>query len=80
MNKQTVYIFLDEGGDLNFSNTGSRFFSLSCVSMQRPFTLNTVLDTYKYDLIAFGLNIESFHCTYDNKHVRSPFALNRKTF
>ena len=67
---KTIYGFLDEGGNLDFSRTGTRFFSLSCVSMQRPFTLHTQLDTYKYDLIEFGLDVESFHCTNDNTHVR----------
>lgn len=70
LSKQTFYIFLDEGGDLNFSDSGSRFFSLSCVSTRRPFILHTVLDTLKYDLIQLGLDTQFFHCSQDNRHVR----------
>ena len=70
MSGQIIYIFLDEGGNLDFSAKGSRFFSLSCISMQRPFALHTSLDNYKYDLIEFGLDTEYFHCTDDNTHVR----------
>ena len=43
--------------------------------MLRPFTLHTELDTYKYDLIEYRkdprIDIEYFHCTEDNKHVRN---------
>ena len=68
---QTIYIFLDEGGNLDFSKSGTRFFSLSCVSMLRPFTLHTRLDTYKYDLIEYGIDTEAFHCAEDNTRVRA---------
>ena len=70
----TLYIFLDEGGNFDFSSTGSKFFCLTCVSLYRPFILHPHLDAYKYDLIEHRivprLNIEHFHCAYDNKHVR----------
>lgn len=70
----TLYIFLDEGGNFDFSETGSRFFSLTSVSMRRPFTLHTQLDTYKYDLIEHNIQprieMEFFHCADDNPFVR----------
>ncbi|WP_438990693.1 DUF3800 domain-containing protein [Lentibacter sp.] len=70
----TLYIFLDEGGNFDFSPTGSKYFTLTCVSLYRPFTLHTVLDTYKYDLIEHRLDprieMEYFHCADDNKFVR----------
>lgn len=70
----TLYIFLDEGGNFDFSPTGSKYFSLTCVSMFRPFLLHTALDTYKYNLIEFRIKprieIEYFHCSEDNRHVR----------
>lgn len=71
----TLYIFLDEGGNFDFSLKGSRYFTLTCVSLYRPFTLHTALDTYKYDLmeyrIARRIQMQNFHCAEDNKHVRS---------
>jgi hypothetical protein len=70
----TLYIFLDEGGNFDFSPTGTKYFTLTCVSLYRPFTLHTHLDTYKYDLIEHRINprivMEHFHCTEDNRHVR----------
>lgn len=74
-NKPTLYIFLDEGGNFDFSPTGSEYFSLTCVSLFRPFSLHTKLDTYKYDLLEYRikprLDVEYFHCAEDNSHVRN---------
>ena len=71
----SLYIFLDEGGNFDFSPKGSKYFTLTCVSLFRPFKLHTNLDTYKYDLIehriAPRISMDHFHCAYDNIHVRN---------
>lgn len=67
---ETLYIFLDEGGNLDFSPTGTPYFTLTSVTCRRPFTLNTQLDSYKYDLIEFGKDKQYFHCSEDNRHIR----------
>ena len=70
----TLYIFLDEGGNFDFSPNGTKYFTLTCVSLYRPFSLHTTLDTYKYDLIEHRimprLEMEYFHCADDNSYVR----------
>lgn len=68
--RQPLYIFIDEGGNFDFSDKGSRYFSLTCVSTTRPFQFGYALDAYRYDCIEFGLDQEYFHCTDDNNHVR----------
>lgn len=71
----TLYIFLDEGGNFDFSSKGTRHFTLTSVSLYRPFALHTDLDTYKYDLIEHRIEpriaMEYFHCADDNKFVRN---------
>jgi hypothetical protein len=71
----TLYIFLDEGGNLDFSKKGSKYFTITAVSLYRPFSLHTDLDTYKYDLIEHRISpridLEYFHCADDNRHVRA---------
>lgn len=71
----TLFIFLDEGGNFDFSPKGSRFFTLTSVSLFRPFTLYPVLDAYRYDLIEHRIQppieIEYFHCADDNKFIRN---------
>lgn len=68
---ERVYVFLDESGNLDFSDRGTRYFVLASVSMKRPFQVNDALDGYKYDCIEYGLEHEGFHCANDNAHVRS---------
>ncbi|GGD38090.1 DUF3800 domain-containing protein [Sinisalibacter lacisalsi] len=71
----TLYVFLDEGGNFDFSPSGTKYFTLSGVSLFRPFKLHTTLDTYKYDLIEHRIKprieMEYFHCADDNRHVRN---------
>ncbi|WBU61388.1 DUF3800 domain-containing protein [Paracoccus albus] len=70
----TLYVFLDEGGNFDFSPSGSEYFTLTSVSMMRPFRLHTFLDTYKYDLLEFRvpprIDLEYFHCAEDNSHIK----------
>jgi hypothetical protein len=68
--KEVVYIFLDEGGNLDFSKTGTKYFSLSSVTIKRPFKTHTQLDTYKYNLVEYGIGIEHFHCSEDNSYIK----------
>jgi hypothetical protein len=32
-----IYLFLDEGGNFDFNAAGTKYFSLTCVTMKRPF-------------------------------------------
>ena len=45
MTDNYLYIFLDEGGNLDFSLNGSKYFSLSCIAMERPFAINAEMGT-----------------------------------
>ena len=69
--EEVVYIFLDEGGNLDFSKTGTKYFSLSSITLKRPFKTHTHLDTYKYDLMDYGINIGHFHCSEDNSYIKN---------
>ncbi len=65
-----LYIFLDEGGNFDFSHKGTRFFTLTCVSKTRPFQVCPGLDDLKYNLIESGIDVEFFHCSQDSWHIR----------
>ncbi|MCY4623847.1 MAG: DUF3800 domain-containing protein [Chloroflexi bacterium] len=67
----TLYLFLDESGDLGFGPKASRFFALTSVAMYRPFQGGAALDDLRYDLLEKGVALEQFHCANDNRHVRS---------
>ena len=69
MNKQFdyLYLFIDEAGDLNFSRTGTKYFTLTAVTRTRPFEWENQVASLKYDLIEFGLDIEYFHASEDRQ-------------
>jgi len=65
-----LYIFLDESGDFNFTLSGTRFYTLTTVTLVRPFHLETALASIKLDLIEQGDNIHCFHASEDRQAVR----------
>ncbi len=70
---QALYIFLDEGGNLDFSKNGTKYFSLTALTMLRDWNnINNALDNKKYSIIEsdYNANPEYFHCSDDNKYIR----------
>lgn len=65
-----LYIFLDEGGNFDFSKNGTRFFVVTSLAKERPFEAYKELAELKYDLVEQGVHIESFHATEDKQAVR----------
>ncbi len=66
----SLFTFLDESGNFDFSPTGTRFFVLTSVSLRRPFPAYRELGQLRYDLLEAGRDLELFHCAEDNAHVR----------
>jgi hypothetical protein len=66
-----LYIFLDEGGNLDFSTNGTKFFVVTSLAKERPFEAYKALAELKYDLVEQGVHIESFHATEDKQPVRN---------
>lgn len=66
-NPQCLYIFLDEGGNLDFSTNGTRYFTISTITKIRPFALDSDLLALKYDLLEEGLDLERFHASEDKQ-------------
>jgi len=69
--KRILYIFLDEGGNLDFSPTGTKYFVLTALSKERSFEAYKSLCELKYDLIELGVEIEYFHAAEDTQAVRN---------
>lgn len=65
-----VYIFLDEGGNFDFSQKGTKYFTITSVLKTRPFKTFSDLTSLRYDLIESGLDIEHFHASEDRQAVR----------
>lgn len=69
--KRVLYIFLDEGGNLDFSGSGTKYFTLTSLSKERPFEAYKVMNELKYDLIEVETEIEYFHASEDRQAVRN---------
>ncbi len=66
-----IYIFLDEAGNLDFSNNGTEYFILTSLAIERPFQGYLELVELRYDLIEYGYNIEMFHASEDKQAIRN---------
>lgn len=71
MKDNTLYMFIDEGGNFDFSPKGTKYFTLTCLTEKRPFPSYDKLREIKYNLIEDGINIEYFHATSDKQFVRN---------
>jgi hypothetical protein len=65
-----LYIFIDEGGNFDFSPGGTSHFTLSCVTRERPFGDYGEFISLKYDLVEEGREIEYFHASEDAQAIR----------
>ena len=65
-----LYVFLDEGGNLDFSPQGTKYFILSSLTKERPFYAGKDLIELKYDLVESGTGLEYFHAAQDRQAVR----------
>ena len=70
MESGVLYLFLDEGGNFDFSESGTKYFVLSCVTAERPFPTDVALSELKYDLIEAEKGVEYFHASEDSLSIR----------
>ncbi len=66
-----TYLFIDESGNCDFKDSGTRTFTMTCVEMRRPFGICKNIDRYRYDLIEEGSERIYFHCANDPKPIRA---------
>lgn len=70
--QQTLYIFIDESGDFDFSAKGSPYFSLTAITTTDPRTMAFELHCLKHDLIdtVHDREFDYFHAVRDPPPVR----------
>ncbi len=66
----TLWLFLDESGNFDFSGTGTKYFIMTCLVASRPFFACHDLMDAKYDFFEKGVTMKKFHATEDNREVR----------
>jgi len=66
---KSLFIFIDESGNFDFSPKGTKYFVLSAVSTLNPLGKEK-LEEIKYDLMKNGTDLEYFHAAEDKQSVR----------
>ena len=70
---KTLYLFIDESGNFDFSSRGTKYFLLSSIATFRPSLYKEKILDFKYDLLKNGYDKECFHATEDEQVVRDKF-------
>lgn len=66
----TLWLYLDESGNFDFTNNGTSYFIMTCLATSRPFmTCHELMDA-KYNFFEQGVIMKKFHATDDNWEVR----------
>lgn len=72
--KRTLYVFLDESGDMTYAEKGSDHFVLSAVYTDTPCQSAASLQALKYELLAAGSEDLEFHATTNSPGTRKRVA------
>ena len=67
---KTLYVFLDESGNFDFSQNGTKYFILTGLSCFRPFEWYDEFIDLRFNLMESSFGIEEFHCTENKQVVR----------
>lgn len=67
----TLFIFIDESGNFDFSGRGTRHFVMAGVIALAPLDTAIEMHALRYRLIAQGQNVRQFHASEDRQSVRN---------
>lgn len=67
----TLYVYLDESGNLDFSPTGSRYYVFAAAWTLNPAPLANKLTNLRFGLQKNGYDLQAFHATDDKQEHRN---------
>ena len=67
---KTLFLFIDESGNFDFSPKGTKYFVLTALATFDPLMKREELIRLRYELLASGTDQEYFHATEDMQKVR----------
>ncbi|MFA4975445.1 MAG: DUF3800 domain-containing protein [Candidatus Paceibacterota bacterium] len=67
LNEKTLYLFIDESGNFDFSPKGTKAFVLSGLVTFDPLPFREELIRLRYDILSQGIDLEYFHATEDRQ-------------
>lgn len=66
----TLFVFIDESGNFDFSPSGTRFFVMAAVVALAPLDSAAEMQAVRYRLLADGLDLTGFHASEDRQTTR----------
>lgn len=66
----TLYIFLDESGNLDFSPSGTEHYVMAAITATQPLESSVALQQLKYVLLNQQEDVEHFHASEDKQAIR----------
>ena len=70
IDSKTLYLFIDESGNFDFSPKGTKYFALTGFITFDPVYKRENLLSLRYRLLKSGYDLEDFHATEDSQAVR----------
>lgn len=67
---KVLFIFIDESGNFDFSQKGTKYFVLTSISTFIPLEKRISFLSLRYSLLKEGFDLEFFHATEDKQFVR----------
>lgn len=68
---KTLFVFIDESGNLDFSPNGTKYYVLAAAITTNPILSATKLQALKYSHLENGDDIEVFHASEDKQVIRN---------
>lgn len=71
LDPETLYVFVDESGNLDFSASGTKYYVLAAVATKNPMLSASRLQSLKYHHLQIGDDIEVFHASEDRQCIHN---------
>jgi hypothetical protein len=74
--RDSIYLFIDESGDLLPYELGSSSLVLAAFATTSPSLISSKIHELRYQLLSSGVGISNFHAADDSRLIRSEFLRN----
>lgn len=71
LREKTLFVFVDESGNLDFGAKGTKFYVLAAVATTDPIQTAAMLQKLKYRHLRRGEDVEFFHASEDLQYIRN---------
>lgn len=69
----TLFVFIDESGDLLPLNKGSEVLVISAFATEQPLEVTSRINKLRYELLQKGFGVSNFHAADDSRLIKTQF-------